>query len=96
MSAVTSCPTCGQTLPQTKIAGLPHLPPIQAHLLRILQSVGSQGITTNSLLVRLYPDGYPPTKDTVKSHVSRLRKDLRPCGYDIKSGWGYYKLFRIV
>lgn len=90
------CSHCGQTMPQTTIAGLPHLTPVQYRLLRVLQSVGAQGIMTDHLLIRLYPNGDPPGKDTVKTHVSLLRKKLKPCGYDIKSGWGYYQLFRIV
>ena len=90
------CPHCGQTLPQTRIPGLAHLTPVQARLLRLLQRAGAEGLTTETLLIRLYPNGYPPGVDTIKTHVSLLRAKLKPCGWNIKSGWGYYRLQRDV
>lgn len=89
------CPNCGQSMPINTIAELPHLPPTQYRLLRILQSAGSTGVTTQAVYERLYANDDAPEIDNVKTHISRLRHALRPCGYNIESAWGYYRIVRI-
>ena len=92
------CPTCGQALPEDffvfhEDAGLVvarglfvHLPRREADILSYLLRRRGRFIPKASLFADLYRmDDEPENEAVVESHISKMRKKLRPLGLVIES-----------
>lgn len=93
-----TCPTCGQALPPDHFsfdsdAGIvvssgkfAQLPRREAHILEYLLERRGRMISRSSIFQELYRrDDEPETEAVVESHVSKLRKKLKPLGIYITS-----------
>ena len=86
------CDNCGQALPEIRLGV--RLTPLKARLFDLVKGGGINGIHSDDLYSRLYPEG-GGSRHTLKSHVRQINELIADEGYRIEGKGSFYRLVDI-
>ena len=77
---MSTCPTCGQTLPDKLPAGIRFYGKKKAQILALVHKAGKHGLPTEVIWQALYgadPNGGPAGLNVIAVHVAQMNRELR-------------------